>query len=516
MRDLGRRRQLTEGRVDLSVLVAAYLKVSQRGEIDLGLSREVARDRAESMLPHLCDGNISGLGDDLTGEDAKDVAYALVEVLREDRRLSASDKVRAADTLYRKLAVISWEPDDLGERVQLLRSFAEIGWAAVGRDLADVELKRRSPGPGRSISFDVPVPQNHIRRSLGGGALLGTGDGDRQGGTEDLAQFTEYCNQLVTRVNSDPLEVAAEATKRYQLLLITPKSTELFDEREYLLGATAQLAAGALVHLGRFETALNWLKLAADQFARTTDPVPLLVRLRCDQLVFLYCWRKFHEVLELAPALMEATARLQMPRDRIKCLLSEALALKCLGVTELALSKLTALRLEPALIGETVLKAAVLLNTADILGCQERYDESEVFLQEALTTLSGTAELLMRGECFLQIGQAARLRGTVDEAAIWYRRAVREYEAIGAETRAAYSRVVLIECLISSNRFADAESELVLALPTIERAHLVPEAIALVALLRQAERRGMDAAIIKQLRHHLEGLSSRTISRTRT
>lgn len=507
---------MTKGRVELSALVAAFLKVSQQGEIALGLSREDARNRAESILPGLCSGVFPSLGDDLSADDLKDVAYALVEVLRENRSLSVSEKVRAADTLYRKLAVISWEPDDLGERVQLLRSSAEIGWAAVGRNLADVELKRRSPGAGRSISFDVPVPDSHIRSSPGSATLLGSGSGDCQGLAEDLAHFTEFCNRLVTRVNSNPLEVAAEATKRYQLLLITPRSTELFDEREYLLGATAELAAGALVHLGRFETAMQWLKLASDGFARTTDPVPLLVRLRCDQLVFLYCWRKFHEVLELAPALIEATTRLQMPRERIKCLLSEALALKCLGATDLALPKLTALRLEPALVGETVLKAAVLLNTADMLGSRERHDESEVFLQEALTTLSGTTEILMRGECFIQIGQAARFRGSVDAAATWYRHAVREYEVIGAETRAAYGRVLLFECLITSDRFAEAESELALALPTIELAHLVPEAIALVALLRQAERRGIDAGIIEQLRQHLEGLSSMTISRTRT
>src|SRR5262249_35104686 len=105
----------------------------------------------------------------------------------------------------------------------------------------------------------------------------------------------------------------------------------LFDERDYLCGEIAFLAAAALRLLGNREEAGRWLNRSEGNFRHTLNPAPKLADVSYLRLAMTYDARQFQDVIEMTPSLVRSFSKLNMPRELCKTLFLEAMALKASG-----------------------------------------------------------------------------------------------------------------------------------------------------------------------------------------
>src|SRR5262249_25981073 len=125
-------------------------------------------------------------------------------------------------------------------------------------------------------------------------------------------------------------------------IVISGRKLGIFDERDYFLGETALLAGTASRVLGQRTEADLWFERAEAGFRHTINPAPLLATGSYQRLALRCEVGQYREVVELAPMLGSSFDKLNMPRERAKCILLEGLALKQSGSHDVATTRFEA------------------------------------------------------------------------------------------------------------------------------------------------------------------------------
>ena len=128
--------------------------------------------------------------------------------------------------------------------------------------------------------------------------------------------------------------------------------------------------------------------------------------------------------------------------------------------------------------------------------------------ERALTDLSLAARLLREGRQFTALAEVNiilsgvyRAHGRLTEALELIESSRQDQVRLGMKWPEAYTRMLLAETYLAMGRPRDAEREIRAALPVLEDAGTVPDAIAGINLLREAvRRRTLDPDVIRGIR----------------
>lgn len=313
------------------------------------------------------------------------------------------------------------------------------------------------------------------------------------------------CKILRDVIESDPAVTVTEASVLYRWSTNPLAAVGLFDEREYLLGETALIAAKGSRLLGKFTDAERWLDRSEAAFRHTVNPAPSLAGIAFERLALRFSSGRFEETLELLPSLKSSFKKLGMGVEHAKAQFLEAISLRAVGRADehyallQGLEEASAVRDCPSLHGQVLVHIG---NHEAILGQFEA----------AARTYEKALPIVMRGNrpaalCELKwsIGDAYRGQGSLGRAIEAYRVAKNDYQALGFRAFVTQLSLVIAETLLALGRDREAEWEILSALPAIEQERMVPEGFAAVALLRESVRhRKTDPRALRELRERLQ------------
>jgi hypothetical protein len=313
------------------------------------------------------------------------------------------------------------------------------------------------------------------------------------------------CKELAERVNSDPTLVALEAEAVYRSLEAANPRVGVFDDKDYLLGEFALLAASAYRLMGRREKAAIWHDRSEAAFRHTIGPAASLARVALDRTALHYDTYNFDRVLEAIPSLLKSFEELGMMRQALKTRFIEAMTLKDLNRLEECLSRFQAMRAVDCLTEDQTLHGMVLANEAEVLSSIGRQLEAAELIRVAMANRSLVGKPLVAAQLKVAAAEYLKAEGDLAGAAELTRSAIADYVSIEMSTYAAYFRILLAETLLALSRNREAEWEVMAALPTIESEGMVPEGLAAVALLRESvQRRKADPAALRQVRERIK------------
>jgi tetratricopeptide (TPR) repeat protein len=479
-------------------LIPDWLTLTREADIPLGLSREEAFKRARELRRLLRDRRMPAPTAIEPDEDFKDVLHALVLLLSDSAASQSDGLLEEADAVYQFILRIDWGDDDFDEQRLLLRQCAEIGWQSVGISIADTAaFRRRQPSEEAresALAFLTKGPEES-----------GTHEADRS--LSDPDEMSAVCELLGKSSNSDPRLVAERASAVNRWLKGQEGKCGLFDERDYFLGETARLAANAFRLLGNHDDAEAWLQRAEAGFRHTVNPGPLMAQVAYLRLALAYERHRNHEVLELLPSLLKNFEKFGMRSEAAKTHFLEAMTLKDCSRNREAFDKFTSLAETLDQTAEPVLLGQAFVEVGAFLALEGQYDKAIASYQKALPLLSQSGSQLFVAHLKMTVGETFGAQGNHSSAAKAYREGIELYAEIGMVTYVAYCRVVRAETLIALGRHREAEWEILAALPTIEEQKMVPEGFMATALLRESvSRRQANPNALRELREQLRQL----------
>jgi tetratricopeptide (TPR) repeat protein len=304
-----------------------------------------------------------------------------------------------------------------------------------------------------------------------------------------------------------PEEALREGSSLYSWLSRVKSSFGTFDESDYFLGEVGLITGGACRLLGQRDQAELWLDRADSCFRHTLNPGPLLAMTAYARLALRYDMRRYDEVLELLPSLIQSFLRFGMLGEVSKCQLLRAVALKESGKHSEAISALVAMSSDDQCARDASVLGVVLVNLGDLQSTQGDLPSALASYQRAASVLATADHPYILAHLKGSIGQTLRDQGNIPAAVSAFREAAAAYDALGMKTQAAYARVVTAESLLLLTRAREAEFELFAALPTIDGQKMLPEAQAALALLRESvKQRRLNAGALADVRKHLSSL----------
>ncbi|MEP6802844.1 MAG: hypothetical protein ABJC07_12930 [Acidobacteriota bacterium] len=308
------------------------------------------------------------------------------------------------------------------------------------------------------------------------------------------------------RENTDrePARVAEQAVAIYSWLANRNVPFGLFDEKDFFLGESSLVAAGAFRQLGQYDASADWLERADTSFQHTMNPAPLVARVQYQRLALKFGQRRYGSVIEFAPALRSSFERLGLELEASKTFFMQGMALKNNGDLEGSFEVFRNLSSSPGNHSES-LRARALIEVGAYHGLSERYEDAVSSYQQAATLLEATDEPMIMAHLKASIGETYRAKGELNLAIDSFRLAIKEYSDLGMAAMVAYCRVVTAETLIAAKREREAEWELIAAFPVIEAQNLKEEGAAALLLLREAvTRRMMTEDVVSGMRRVLE------------
>jgi tetratricopeptide (TPR) repeat protein len=387
-------------------------------------------------------------------------------------------------TIFREAFVFTSFGAPMGEMAKVL-AFRPKG--AVAPD-------RREPASACAKAFlAMPRDQRSIEYADG---ILGDSD-----------VLMALCLVLWDLGNTSPSDVAAEASQAYAWVSSRTAGQFLFDERDYFLGETALITAGASRMMGKRDETLRWLDRADAAFRHTLAPTAHLARVAYVRLALKYDMRQHEDVLDLLPSVALTFEKLGMQTDLSKCRFLEAVTLKELGRSDQAMDRFSKLVSDGGG-GEPTIRGLALVNLGDLYSGNGDFERALASYAQAAPLFKSANRFASMADLKLMIATTLRSMGRLGASLDAYREATRDYEALGMSTRVAYIRVLLAEALLEAGRPREAEWEIVAALPAISRERMVPEGVAAVTLLEESVRqRRTDPRALLEVRELLRASS---------
>jgi tetratricopeptide (TPR) repeat protein len=478
------------------------LEITAGGEIPTGLARQEAVQHAQ----RLCQGILHGGAweSSSTDDDSKDVLYALVETIEQTAARDPTSVVRIADAAYRAIESTDWSADIFAEKAGLLSRCARAGWKARGHSLEDVAEFRKARN---ALSpFDARLSSEWTDSQS---ALDETGEEleelcrrwELDGGNRNLSAAVAC---LFSCTQSSAPRVLFWASRIHEHLLASGRRIGVFDEHDYLTGVVACAASDAARYLGEFEASLGWIAHATDAFSRTQTPGILLLKTACQRLVVELSEKRLHDVLAQAPEIIRRCDELALKRDALKARIAEAAALKDSGQYREAEPRLAEIVRQGEFTAQPALSLMAIATYGEVLSALCKYTEADALFTEASSRADAKRWPALCAHLQGLLGESHRDRGRMERAIGHYRAAAEIYERAGMHSFAAYTRILLAEALLLHSCPADAEREILSAMPVIEAKNLRQEGIAALALLRESRRRRQTVRdALKKLQEHL-------------
>jgi tetratricopeptide (TPR) repeat protein len=469
--------------------IRGWLAATSDIEVPIGSSREDARRRGAELLARIASGNVSS--DNLEVDDVlKDTLWAAVEDLK--RKPLCRQTFEDSDRFYQFVLDMPLTDDPFDERDEILHRAAKIGWCSAPGGLDGILAARASV-------WQHGDETRHREYCETADQLAGRIEALKKS-TRDVCVIREICTRLAELATVHPRLVSELASALDEVLQQGRRRIGSLDDKEFLKALVALVGAMAARQLGRWDVAKSGYDAAIAGFRRTADTSD---RGRVDvERIALLCVRQEHEVVcQSAPDLIKGV---RTERDRVKAKLILASSLLNLERTHEAKRALESALEEPAVEQEPCLKACLLTKLGMALSYEGRDREAMEKFGAAGVLLSSFQYPLFSADLTLALGEHLGRRGGLREAVTLYETARKEYLRIGQAQMVGYVSVLIAEAMILLGRREEAQAELVVALPLIEKFDLRREAIAAVTLLREAiGKRRTDVKTIQALREHL-------------
>ncbi len=260
----------------------------------------------------------------------------------------------------------------------------------------------------------------------------------------------------------------------------------LFDEREYFLGEAALIAGTTCRDLSRRDEARRWFDRSERWFLLTANVVLDLSRLSYQRLALLIEERRFGEVLEALPQLIERFEQAEAPQDALKCRFLEGNILKESGQLRESCEVFREIcRQARELKNERLLASACV----DLVQLHAELNEPEQALtasREAIPLLRRLGNRIELAKVQWGIGMLYRRQANSAAAIEAFRSAQMEFEDIEMRADVAALHLIIADLLLDAGQDPQAKWEIQAALPVIDEFKLVPEGIAALSLLRQS------------------------------
>ncbi len=362
--------------------------------------------------------------------------------------------------------------------------------------------------PARQTSTSVsPAEAIEIARQY-----LSTAEEDRsEGMREDLSNcdvLLAICKILRDGMESSPAITVSEASSLYRWAASPLSEVGVFDEREYVLGEAALLAAKGSRLLGKLSDAERWLDRSDAAFRHIVNPAPSLAGIAFERLALRFAAGRYEETLELLPSLKSSFKKLGMGIENAKAQFLEAVALRFVGREEEHFSLLRDLEQAPEVRACPSLHGQVLVHIGHHEAAVGEFETAARTYEKALPIVMKGNRPVALCELKWAIGDAYRSQGSLRRALASYRVAKSDYQELGFRAFVTQMSLLIAETLLALGRDREAEWEILSALPTIEEEKMVPEGFAAVALLRESvRRRKTDPNALRELREHLQAHS---------
>jgi tetratricopeptide (TPR) repeat protein len=339
---------------------------------------------------------------------------------------------------------------------------------------------------------------------------LSTAEGDRSASfkIEKLSYcdvLLAICKTLRDSLEAHPAVSAVESSSLYRWVLGQQSLDVVFDEREYILGETALIAAKASRFLGSLVDAERWLDRSEAAFRHTVNPAPSLASVTFERVAIRFASGRFEDTLELLPSLKSSFKKLGMSLDHVKTQFLEAVTLRAIGDAERHFEILLSLDQDPMVQRCPSLHGQVLVHMGNHEATLGDFEAAARTYEKALPiVLTGTRPVAL---CELKwaIADAYRGQGSLVRALESYRAARTDYQDLGFGAFVIQLSLVIAETLLALKRDREAEWEILSTLPTIDEKKMVPEGLAAMSLLRESVRRRMtDSNALRELREHLQ------------
>lgn len=278
------------------------------------------------------------------------------------------------------------------------------------------------------------------------------------------------------------------------------------DEREYFLAELELSAAVCAKWAGCCQASLEIIERAKRLFSQTREAESGTLDAEVLRLSIRYETGHYDEVLRELPGLQTRLNSSGMATSLAKSWLLEGVALKSMGRVVESLRPLRlALESEPCR-RSAVLRTFALGFLADSCILAGRRGEALNFLKAAAESLGEKDTPTARTHLKAVVGEGHRIDGDVSRAIAAYREAREEWQSLGAERWAAYTRLLTAEALLLTGREKECEAEVLAALPTIERLKMVAEGLSALALLRESvRRRRTNRTALRDVARHVLG-----------
>jgi hypothetical protein len=499
-------------------LIPEWLAATRDLEIATGLSREEALLHARKLRHLIRQGKVSPKDIELD-EDGKDVLHALLKLFSEASSGSptlAGEIVREADAVFRLIRDLRWTKDEFAEKAGLLRSYAELGWTGLGTQIAEVDRLRTAYVDGGEVETILP-PGLWRREAMHVSSMAEALDAahtyfldskqlpktERAEAWQPSVLFAT-CLLLRNYINYKPAIVAERAAEIHRRLKAVD-CLGIFDERSFLLAATALLAGSSLRIMGERAGAEAWLTTAESDATGVLSPLPLLARITFERLILLRDMHQVNGLLDALPPLIARFEQLGMRREVRRAGFVEAVILKAIGRNEIARQKLEVLLADPLVEDMAALRGLAMTNLAEVLADLGHGERTFELLGSVMSSEAMRSEPLAQCAARIGLGEVLRERGLLSGALDAFRIAKDGLEEVGVSTYVAYTRLLIAETLLLMNRNQEAENEIRAALPTIEKQKMATEGFAALAFLKESvHRRTTDPEALREVRVRLQ------------
>jgi tetratricopeptide (TPR) repeat protein len=502
---------------------AAWVARTDSSSIDVGLDRKEALVLARDLIARLREGEVSPAG--ISFDDGVlDVLHASVEIVAADGAVDADGALEDASRLYGFISAMDWPGPDFSETAELLQACSLWAWRLARRagkpgvaeawashSVVDEMLRFTASHVFRTDPQDFPERSMSSRDGEAAAMrVLEVPIDERLSRATELAMddpetLLALCGVLRSQWETRPDVVRSDAEFLYLFLKEPKRKIGLFDERDYFLGELALIAGTTCRFLSRREEANRWFDRSESAFRNTMNAIADWARLSYQRLALRAEERRFEEVMELAPALVETFQKLEMGEDALKCRFLEAAVLRETDRLSEAREVYLVICEEAERAGQEKLLASASYNLVQIYSLQGNAQEAIAESRRALPALRRQENRI--GMAKLQLGLAFLFRetGKRSEAIETFRAAQSEFHEIAMHADVAAIQLVVADLLLDSGRAAEAEQEILAALPVIEEYKLVSEGVAAFSLLKESVRqRKIDREALRNLHGFFE------------
>ena len=456
--------------------------------------------RARDVLERLRYVNVDLLAAELMSDvDAPELMQAVVEILRRESEPSHS-RISDVSRAYELVTRLDW-PDEFDEKEELLSRLAFSAWN-LGRLLNHYPTTRL----WEARCATRTLRQRHVEDFFGIAVV------DRSGALADRfladeAVVLACCHRLAQERNRIPSEVVVEGEWLYRWLTTSvihgEKSKEL---RHYFAAHVSISLLCAKQHVNHVTYETAWHERIQTHLERATGAASLAAQYEHLCLANLFIsFESDGKTAEACKALIARLEALEMEDYlvRTRFLLGEVL--REVGEFETAMGILLHVLEDAKKWNDRIVESSCLAGIAQVLGQQGRFAEGVLAGTEAVKVARAMeCEWAIAG-AQAAVGELLRDHGNLDASIEAYTASIRSYEEAGMAGRASYVRVFLAETLLMAGRPSEAATEIVQALPDIERKNLPREALTALAILREAiHRQQTDPVALRQLREQLD------------